>query len=81
MAKTKKRQVSRGNRLSETQRQVTTSAPAAAKASNKASSPNRPALSNEFNPDYTFVKQDLKKIGIMAASFISVLVILSFFLR
>ncbi len=77
MAKTKKRQVSRGNRLSETQRQVAPAAPTTKKAE---SNLNRPSLSTEFNPDYTFVKQDLKKIGILAASFISILVILSFFL-
>jgi len=35
----------------------------------------------EFNPDYTYVKKDLAKIGIMAGSFITILVILSFFLR
>ncbi len=77
MAKSKKRQVSRGNRLSETQRQAAPSVPNTKKAQSAA---NRPALSSEFNPDYTFVKQDLRKIGIMAASFISILVILSFFL-
>ncbi len=77
MAKSKKRQVSRGSRLSETQRQAAPSAPATKKAESGA---NRPTLSSEFNPDYTFVKQDLRKIGIMAASFISILVILSFFL-
>lgn len=37
--------------------------------------------STEFNPDYTYVKQDLKRIAVLAVSFISVLVILSFFLR
>lgn len=37
--------------------------------------------SSDFNPDYTYVKQDLKKIGIMAGSFIGVLIILTFFLR
>lgn len=35
----------------------------------------------EFNPDYTYVKKDLAKIGIMAGTFITILVILSFFLR
>lgn len=33
----------------------------------------------EFNPDYTIVKRDLKRIAIIAGSFITVLVILSFF--
>lgn len=35
----------------------------------------------EFNPDYTNVKRDLKRIGILAGSFIVLLVALSFFLR
>jgi|APHig6443718053_1056840.scaffolds.fasta_scaffold997465_1 hypothetical protein len=41
----------------------------------------RASRNEEFNPDYTFVKKDLKKIGIMAVSFISLLVVISFFLR
>lgn len=36
---------------------------------------------NEFNPDYSFVIKDLRKIGILAASFITVLIILSFILK
>lgn len=36
---------------------------------------------SEFNPDYTYVKKDLKRIGILAGSFFVVLVALSFFLR
>lgn len=35
----------------------------------------------EFNPDYTDVKKDLKRIAILAGSLISLLVVLSFFLR
>ena len=38
-------------------------------------------FSSEFNPDYTYVKQDLKRIGILAGSFFVILVVLSFFLR
>jgi hypothetical protein len=34
---------------------------------------------DEFNPDYSTIKRDLKRIGILAASFITVLVVLSFF--
>jgi hypothetical protein len=34
----------------------------------------------DFNPDYTSIKKDLKRIGILAVSFFAVLVILSFFL-
>lgn len=35
----------------------------------------------EFNPDYTYVKRDLARIGTLAAFFVAVLVVLSFFLR
>jgi hypothetical protein len=35
----------------------------------------------EFNPDYTYVKRDLARIGTLAGFFIVVLVVLSFFLR
>ncbi|MGB8980823.1 MAG: hypothetical protein WCC12_03020 [Anaerolineales bacterium] len=41
-----------------------------------------PATSRtEFNPDYTYVKKDLARIGTLAGFFIVVLVALSFFLR
>ena len=35
----------------------------------------------EFNPDYTYVKKDLVRIGTLAGFFIIVLVALSFFLK
>lgn len=35
---------------------------------------------DNFNPDYTYVKQDLQNIGILAGIFITILIILSFFL-
>ena len=35
----------------------------------------------EFNPDYTYVRRDLVRIGTLAGFFITVLVVLSFFLR
>ena len=35
----------------------------------------------EFNPDYTYVKKDLARIGTLAGFFIVVLVVLSFFLK
>jgi hypothetical protein len=40
-----------------------------------------PATRTEFNPDYTAVKKDLTRIGMLAGFFITVLVVLSFFLR
>jgi hypothetical protein len=36
---------------------------------------------SQFNPDYSQTIKDLRRIGILAATFFSVLVILSFFLR
>lgn len=35
----------------------------------------------EFHPDYSYVKSDLTRIGILAGSFFVILVVLSFFLR
>ena len=35
----------------------------------------------EFNPDYSAVKKDLVRIGTLAGFFITVLIVLSFFLR
>lgn len=34
-----------------------------------------------FNPDYSFVTKDLRRIGILAGSFVLILVALSFFLH
>jgi len=34
----------------------------------------------EFNPDYSYVIKDLKRIGILAGSFFVILIILSFIL-
>ena len=42
---------------------------------------NQPPQKFEFNPDYSLVKKDLVRIGILAGFFITVLVVLSFFLK
>ena len=39
---------------------------------------NRPG---GFNPDYHFVINDVRRVGILAGSFIVILVVLSFFLH
>ena len=36
---------------------------------------------SEFNPDYSYVIKDLKRIGVLALFFLTVLVVLSFILR
>ena len=41
---------------------------------------NRP-VDREFNPDYSAVIKDLKRIGTLAGSFFVLLIVLSFFLR
>jgi hypothetical protein len=35
----------------------------------------------EFRPDYSYVTKDLRRIGILAGTFMLILVVLSFFLR
>ncbi len=35
----------------------------------------------EFKPDYTYIKSDLKRIGILAGSFFAILIVLSFVLK
>lgn len=42
---------------------------------------NTPPQKFEFNPDYNMVRKDLKRIGLLAGFFITVLVLLSFFLK
>jgi hypothetical protein len=43
--------------------------------------PMRSSGLNEFNPDYSHVLRDLKQIGIMAGSFVVILIILSFIIK
>lgn len=42
---------------------------------------NPRSVEKEFNPDYSPVIKDLKRIGILAGTFFMVLIGLSFFLR
>jgi len=53
--------------------------PATIKAAGISSIP-RPYTST-FNPDYSNVIKDLKRIGMLAASFFIILIVLTFFLR
>jgi hypothetical protein len=43
-------------------------------------SANRARTAEEFNPDYTEIKKDLKQIGLLAGIFLTILIILSFIL-
>jgi hypothetical protein len=38
-------------------------------------------VGSEFNPDYSGIKADLKRIGMIAGGFFAALIILSFFLH
>lgn len=86
MAKKQKRRVSKSTRAEArpaSRPAVAAPAPAAAPSTSAPATTSsvRSSSSSEFNPDYSYVIQDLKRIGIMAAAFISILVVLSFFLK
>jgi hypothetical protein len=55
--------------------------PATTSAGRATPGTSRATYTQEFNPDYRYVKHDLRQIGIMAGSFFVILVVLSFFLR
>ncbi len=42
---------------------------------------NTPAVRTEFTPDYSYVKKDLARIGILAGTLFVVLIVLSFFVK
>lgn len=44
-------------------------------------SPYSLSSKGDFNPDYTYVFEDLKRIAMLAGTFIAALIILSLFLR
>jgi hypothetical protein len=75
MSKKQKRQVSRS------EARTAVSATAAGTAPTTVARSPRLSTSVEFSPDYSYVISDLKRIGILAASFIIILVVMSFFLR
>jgi hypothetical protein len=62
-------------------RQVSSGSGNAAPMVEKINASRITTTTTEFNPDYTPVIKDLKRIGILAGSFIGLLVVLSFFLR
>jgi hypothetical protein len=39
------------------------------------------SAATEFNPDYTYIKRDLGRIGVLAGSFFVILIVLSFFIK
>jgi hypothetical protein len=79
MSKRQKRRVSKGNRP------AITTTPAISNSQPVASSSWSPqrglSPAAEFNPDYSAVKKDLKRIGLLAGSFFVILIALTFILR
>jgi hypothetical protein len=51
------------------------------RTSRSASAVGSAARQPEFNPDYTHVKRDLGRIGVLAGSFFVILIVLSFFIK
>jgi hypothetical protein len=43
--------------------------------------PSRAGTSSDFQPDYSYVRSDLRRIAGLAGAFLALLVILSFFLN
>ena len=78
MSKRQKRRVSKGNRPAITTPASINNQPAAASSWSPQRGLNQTA---EFNPDYSAVKKDLKRIGILAGSFFVILIVLTFILR
>lgn len=62
-------------------RQVSSGSISPAPAAEKVVASRITTSSNEFTPDYSPVIRDLKRIGVLAGTFIALLVVLSFFLR
>jgi hypothetical protein len=62
-------------------RRSVSSNPAPVQAPTSAPKTGARAFTQEFKPDYSFVKQDLKRIAYLAAAFLVILIVLSFFLR
>ena len=52
-----------------------------AKKNRKKQADRRARTAEEFNPDYTEIKSDLKRIGTLASIFLAILVALSFVLQ
>jgi hypothetical protein len=85
MAKKQKRNIPQGSRPSTAPSSSSAAAPRTPVTPRPAGgrlpvSGLRPSAAVDFNPDYTYAKQDLKRVGIMAASFIGALIVLSFIL-
>jgi hypothetical protein len=63
-------------------RQIRKETATTASAANPAAASRAPSSSLPvFNPDYTYIIKDLRRIGVLAGSFIAILIVLSFILK
>lgn len=62
-------------------RSTSVSSSTAAKSAPTFAGIQRGAVNVEFNPDYSTIKQELKRVGILAGSFLALLIVLSFFIK
>lgn len=53
--------------------------PASPTTASPAASAAAPRSTTEFNPDYSHVKRDLRRIGVLAGTFFVILVVISIF--
>ena len=82
MSKKQKRQVARSNGTAVAEKSApSVSTRVAERKPVSTFSPSKSFMAAEFNPDYSHVVSDLKRIGILAGSFVVALVVLSFFLH
>lgn len=79
-AKRKVSQVAQPAGARETVAEVVEAASSSA-ATPRSSFSRRTTTASEFNPDYTYVIKDLKRIGLLAGTFFVVLIALSFFIH
>jgi hypothetical protein len=81
MPKKSKRQARKTNTAVVKAAPVTSQVVLAPASTQSLSGPTRLTTAAEFNPDYTYVRKDLRRIGILVLSFVIGLVALSFFLK
>ncbi len=78
MSKKYKRQVRKEKLASTT---TDTASPVVSTTSTAASPRLQSTSQPAFNPDYTYVIKDLRRIGLLVGTFVTILIILSFILR
>jgi hypothetical protein len=81
MSKKTARRKARRESVAATPSPVVGSTPGRSSPSGSSPSGSTSSRTYEFKPDYSYVIKDLRRIGTLAGIFMSILVVLSFFLR